>query len=52
MKGTGLRPYLAALPATHYTAFLEAYTAALSPAYGPGPFEFEFRRLFLWTRKP
>jgi trans-aconitate 2-methyltransferase len=55
VKGTGLRPVLAALaddpPARE--RFLTAYRAALREAYPPGPHgtPFPFRRIFAVARK-
>jgi trans-aconitate 2-methyltransferase len=50
---TGLRPFLAALPAAIHAEFLDSYRARLERAYGTtGPMIFNFRRLFLWARRP
>ena len=50
-KATGLRPYLNALPESRQNDFLARYTEAIAEAYGSEPFEFEFRRIFLWARR-
>jgi trans-aconitate 2-methyltransferase len=50
VKGTGLRPFLEALPASQHGAYLDAYAAALSTAYPPradGRRLFPFPRLFV-----
>jgi trans-aconitate 2-methyltransferase len=48
VKGTALRPVLAALPAEQHAAFLTEYGAALRAAYPPGRLGtlFPFRRVF------
>jgi trans-aconitate 2-methyltransferase len=52
-RATGLRPFLAALPAGRHAEFLAAYRARLERAYGTtGKMIFPFRRLFIWGRRP
>jgi trans-aconitate 2-methyltransferase len=52
-RSTGLRPFLAALPAADHARFLDEYRARLERAYGTaGPMVFTFRRLFIWARRP
>lgn len=52
-RATALRPYLAALPADRHDDFIAALTRRLEHAYGTsGALTFEFRRLFLWARRP
>jgi len=48
VKGTALRPVLAALPPEHHAGFLAEYGAALRAAYPSGRFGtlFSFRRVF------
>lgn len=52
-RATALRPYLEALdPGTH-SSFVAALTARLEREYGTrGPLMFNFRRLFIWARRP
>lgn len=47
VKGTGLRPYLAALSDDEHAAYLDAYAAALDVAY---PRRVDGKRLFSFTR--
>jgi trans-aconitate 2-methyltransferase len=50
VKGTGLRPFLAALSDEERPAFLAAYTSAIDRAYPPridGKRLFSFPRLFV-----
>jgi trans-aconitate 2-methyltransferase len=50
---TGLRPFLDALPAARHADFISDYRARLEQAYGTaGPITFDFRRLFIWGRRP
>ncbi|MFZ0889499.1 MAG: methyltransferase domain-containing protein [Candidatus Binataceae bacterium] len=52
-RSTGLRPFLDALPAEHHEAFLDTYRGRLERAYSTaGPIVFNFRRLFIWARRP
>ena len=52
-RATGLRPFINALPADRHTAFLDAYRRRLEQGYGTtGPMTFDFKRLFLWARRP
>ena len=52
-RSTGLRPFLDALPADRHEEFLNAYGERLERAYGTsGPMTFDFKRLFLWGRRP
>lgn len=52
-RSTGLRPYLDALPADRQEEFIAAYSRRLEAAYGTaGPITFDFRRLFIWGRRP
>jgi trans-aconitate 2-methyltransferase len=52
-RSTGLRPFLAALPAERHDEFLNAYGGRLERAYGTsGAMTFDFKRIFLWGRKP
>ena len=52
-RSTGLRPYLAGLPAERHDEFLSEYEARLERAYGTGgAMIFDFKRIFLWGRKP
>jgi trans-aconitate 2-methyltransferase len=52
-RSTGLRPFLARIPAPRHEEFLDAYRRRLERAYGTaGPITFTFRRLFIWARRP
>jgi trans-aconitate 2-methyltransferase len=48
MRGTGLRPLLAALPPHDADKFASQFAARLREAYPPGPHgtQFPFRRIF------
>jgi trans-aconitate 2-methyltransferase len=52
VRGTALRPVLAALPADQHEGFLAEYAAALRTAYPPGTLRtlFPFRRVFAVAR--
>ena len=52
-RSTGLRPFLDALPKDRHDEFLAQLTARLNSAYGTsGPMTFDFKRLFIWGRRP
>jgi trans-aconitate 2-methyltransferase len=52
-RSTGLRPFLDALPEDRHDEFLAQLTARLNSAYGTsGPMTFDFKRLFIWGRRP
>ncbi|HTQ25053.1 MAG TPA: methyltransferase domain-containing protein [Candidatus Binataceae bacterium] len=52
-RATVLRRYVDRLEATEREPFVEALTARLEKAYGTGgPLIFNFRRLFIWARRP
>jgi trans-aconitate 2-methyltransferase len=52
-RATVLRRYLDLLDANSRAPFIEALTARLEQVYGTrGPLSFNFRRLFLWARRP
>jgi trans-aconitate 2-methyltransferase len=52
-RATVLRRYLDLLDADAREPFVEALTARLERAYGTrGPLTFNFRRLFIWARRP
>jgi trans-aconitate 2-methyltransferase len=52
-RATGLRPFLNVLPENRHDEFLATYRARLERAYGTtGPIIFNFRRIFLWGRRP
>lgn len=52
-RSTGLRPFLDALAADRHEEFLNAYGERLERAYGTsGAMTFDFKRLFLWGRRP
>lgn len=52
-RATVLRRYLDLLDAAAREPFVEALTARLERAYGTrGPLSFNFRRLFIWARRP
>jgi trans-aconitate 2-methyltransferase len=52
-RSTGLRPFLDALPKDRHDEFLGSLTERLNTAYGTsGPMTFDFKRLFIWARRP
>jgi len=52
-RSTGLRPFLDALPKDRHDEFLAQLTTRLNSAYGTsGPMTFDFKRLFIWGRRP
>jgi trans-aconitate 2-methyltransferase len=52
-RATALRPFLAVLPEDRHLAFFDALTRRFEDAYGTtGPLTFDFRRIFLWARRP
>jgi trans-aconitate 2-methyltransferase len=52
-RSTGLRPFLDALPKNRHDEFLGRLTERLKAAYGTsGPMTFDFKRLFIWARRP
>lgn len=52
-RATGLRPFLDALATEYRAEFLDDLRVRLEHAYGTsGPITFDFRRLFIWARKP
>jgi trans-aconitate 2-methyltransferase len=52
-RATGLRPFINALPEDRRTAFLDSYRQRLERAYGTsGAVTFDFKRLFIWARRP
>jgi trans-aconitate 2-methyltransferase len=52
-RSTGLRPFMARMPAARHQEFLDAYRRRLERAYGTaGPMTFTFRRLFIWAQRP
>jgi trans-aconitate 2-methyltransferase len=52
-RATALRPYLDALAPGAREPFVAALTARLEREYGTrGPLTFNFRRLFIWARRP
>ncbi|MGO9602864.1 MAG: methyltransferase domain-containing protein [Candidatus Binataceae bacterium] len=52
-RATGLRPFIDALPQDRRPAFLDALRQRLERAYGTtGAVIFDFKRLFLWARRP
>ncbi len=52
-RSTGLRPFLDALPDARHEDFVSAYSRLLERAYGTtGAITFDFRRLFIWGRRP
>jgi trans-aconitate 2-methyltransferase len=52
-RSTGLRPFMEALPKTRHQEFLRLLTQRLDSAYNTkGPITFNFKRLFIWARKP
>ncbi|HZO82665.1 MAG TPA: methyltransferase domain-containing protein [Candidatus Binataceae bacterium] len=53
IRATALRPFLDALEVPAREPFITALTARLERAYGTrGPLIFNFRRLFIWARRP
>ena len=52
-RSTGLRPFLDTLPKDRHDEFLAQVTDRLNSAYGTtGPMTFDFKRLFIWGRRP
>jgi len=52
-RSTGLRPFLDAIPKDRHSEFLGDLTGRLNAAYGTsGPMTFDFKRLFIWGRRP
>jgi len=52
-RSTSLRRFLDRLPAAQHSEFVAELTRRLATAYGTrGPLTFNFRRLFLWGRRP
>jgi trans-aconitate 2-methyltransferase len=52
-RSTGLRPFLDKLPQERHDEFLEQVTTRLNAAYcTSGPMTFDFKRLFIWGRRP
>lgn len=52
-RATGLRPFINALPADRHQAFLDGYRRRLEQGYGTtGLMTFDFKRLFIWGRRP
>jgi len=52
-RATGLRPFINALPEDRRAAFLDAYRRRLERAYRTsGAMTFDFKRLFVWARRP
>ncbi len=52
-RSTTLRPFMERLAPEQQPAFVEEFTHRLEQAYGTsGPLTFNFRRLFLWARRP
>jgi trans-aconitate 2-methyltransferase len=52
-RSTGLRPFLDALPKDRHDEFLAQLTTRLDAAYGTtGAMTFDFKRLFIWGRRP
>jgi trans-aconitate 2-methyltransferase len=52
-RSTGLRPFLDALPKSYHDEFLAQVMDRLNSAYGTtGPMTFNFKRLFIWGRRP
>jgi len=53
VRATALRRFLEKLPPDQHPAFVGELTERLRRAYGTsGPVTFDFRRLFLWGRRP
>ncbi|HZP45891.1 MAG TPA: methyltransferase domain-containing protein [Candidatus Binataceae bacterium] len=52
-RATALRPFFERIPVARHDEFIADFTQRLERAYGTnGPLIFEFRRLFLWARRP
>ncbi len=52
-RATGLRPFLARLPDDRHAEFLDVFRCRLEQSYGTtGAMTFNFRRLFIWARRP
>jgi trans-aconitate 2-methyltransferase len=52
-RSTGLRPFLDAIPKDRHNEFLDRLTTRLDAAYGTlGAMTFDFKRLFIWARRP
>jgi len=52
-RSTGLRPFLDAIAKDRHDEFLAQLTARLNAAYGTsGAMTFDFKRLFIWGRRP
>ncbi|HXD90658.1 MAG TPA: methyltransferase domain-containing protein [Candidatus Binataceae bacterium] len=52
-RATALRPFLERIPAERHDEFSAEFRQRLEQAYGTtGPLTFNFRRLFLWARRP
>ena len=52
-RATALRPFLERLPEDKQPSFVAELTRRLERAYGTdGPLVFNFRRLFMWARRP
>jgi trans-aconitate 2-methyltransferase len=52
-RSTGLRPFLDAIPKDRHNEFLDRLTTRLNTAYGTsGAMTFDFKRLFIWARRP
>jgi trans-aconitate 2-methyltransferase len=52
-RATGLRPFIEALPQERRATFLDEYRSRLERAYETtGAVTFDFRRLFIWARRP
>jgi trans-aconitate 2-methyltransferase len=52
-RATALRPFLDRIPAARHDEFIAEFTQRLEQAYATrGPLIFNFRRLFLWARRP
>lgn len=52
-RSTGLRAFLDTLPKERHDEFLAQVTTRLNAAYGTsGPMTFNFKRLFIWGRRP
>jgi trans-aconitate 2-methyltransferase len=53
VRATALRRFLDQLPSEKHLDFVNELTRRLEDAYGTrGPLTFNFRRLFLWARRP
>jgi trans-aconitate 2-methyltransferase len=52
-RATAMRPFLDRIPGTRHAEFIATFTHRLEQAYGTsGALVFNFRRLFLWGRRP